>query len=133
MVPIIGSYLLTIPVLVVFDLGWAGFLMKGFYRTRLGYLLAPQINFVPLIFFYLFLSVGIFYLAAYPAFLKHSLSMAIISGFLLGVLAYGTYDFTNMATLPAWPLSITIVDVLWGGAVCTITAVAGYLLLGLLV
>jgi len=132
MFQILLSYLITIPVLVIIDLSWAGYFMKDFYRTRLSHLLSPDVQFVPLIFFYLILSIGIFYFAAYPAHLKHSLLLAIGSGFLLGVVAYGTYDLTNMATLPQWPLIITLVDIAWGGVVVAATAAAGYLLLGAL-
>ena len=129
MFEILLSYLITIPVLVVIDLSWAGYLMKDFYRTRLAHILSPDVHFVPLVFFYLLLSVGIFYFAAYPAHLKQSLLLALGSGFLLGVVAYGTYDLTNMATLAQWPLVITLVDIVWGGVVAGATAGAGYLLL----
>jgi uncharacterized membrane protein len=126
------SYLLSIPVLVALDLGWVGFIMKGFYRTRLAQVLSPTVNWPPLVGFYLLFSIGIFYFAAYPAHMRGSVLAAIGAGFLLGLVAYGTYDFTNMATLPSWPLSVTIVYILWGGVIAAIVATAGYYLLALL-
>jgi uncharacterized membrane protein len=35
---------------------------------------------------------------------------------------YATYDLTNQATLKAWPLSLTLVDMAWGAA---LTGTAG--------
>jgi len=29
---------------------------------------------------------------------------------------YATYDLTNLATLKDWPVSITVIDLLWGTA-----------------
>lgn len=40
---------------------------------------------------------------------------SVLDAFLLGVLVNGTYEFTNMATLKKWYLSIAIKDTLWGG------------------
>ena len=103
--------------------------MKDFYRSELGYLLSPEVRFLPLIFFYLLLSFGVFVLAAYPGYRARSIVRAALSGFLLGLVAYGTYDLTNMATLSNWPLIVTEVDILWGGIVSSLTALAGFLFL----
>ena len=35
--------------------------------------------------------------------------------FFLGMGIYGVYEFTNFATLINWPLSLVIIDTLWGG------------------
>lgn len=35
--------------------------------------------------------------------------------FFLGAGIYGVYEFTNFATLINWPLSLVIMDTLWGG------------------
>ena len=48
----------------------------------------------------------------------------IYRAFLLGVIVYGTYDFTNLATLSQWELKSAIVDVTWGGILfATVTAI----------
>ena len=36
-------------------------------------------------------------------------------GALFGLVAYGTYDLTNLATIKGWSLKVTIIDLLWGG------------------
>jgi uncharacterized membrane protein len=51
--------------------------------------------------------------------------MAVLYGALFGFFTYATYDMTNLATLKDWPLSIVVVDILWGsilgGAVAGLT------------
>jgi uncharacterized membrane protein len=44
----------------------------------------------------------------------------------LGIIASSTYELTNMATLPNWPLSIVIVDMVWGVVLCAVVDTAGY-------
>src|SRR5450830_1463956 len=48
-------------------------------------------------------------------------------GALLGLLAYGTYDLSNYATLRDWPLGLTVIDMAWGSVLSAISATAGYL------
>jgi uncharacterized membrane protein len=38
----------------------------------------------------------------------------LLTGVMLGLFAYGTYDLTNQATLKNWPTIVTIVDLIWG-------------------
>jgi uncharacterized membrane protein len=45
---------------------------------------------------------------------KHSWVHAIIFGALFGLITYATYDLTNLATMKDWPLSVTVVDLIWG-------------------
>lgn len=54
-----------------------------------------------------------------------SLWQAAALGALFGFVAYGIYDFTNLATLSAWTVRFVVVDVLWGTLLCgTVSAVA---------
>ena len=39
---------------------------------------------------------------------------AIWKAALLGLLVYGVYDMTNLATLRGWTLEFSIADMLWG-------------------
>jgi uncharacterized membrane protein len=42
---------------------------------------------------------------------------AMVQAALLGLLVYGVYDMTNLATLPRWTLSFSLADMLWGSIV----------------
>jgi uncharacterized membrane protein len=38
-----------------------------------------------------------------------------MDAFFLGMGVYGVYEFTNLASLTNWPLSLVIMDTIWGG------------------
>lgn len=40
---------------------------------------------------------------------------SVLDAFLLGLCIYGVYEGTTYATLHKWPLSLVIIDTLWGG------------------
>ena len=41
--------------------------------------------------------------------------------FLLGLVTYGVYDFTNLALLSKWQLFTAVTDTLWGGTLFYLT------------
>ena len=41
--------------------------------------------------------------------------------FLLGLVVYGVYDFTNLALLSKWQLFTAVTDTLWGGTLFYLT------------
>jgi hypothetical protein len=49
-----------------------------------------------------------------------------VNGLMLGVLAYSTYELTNMATLANWSWKMVILDTTWGGILTAITCFVGY-------
>ena len=53
---------------------------------------------------------------------------ALARGALFGLIAYATYDMTNLATLKGFPLWIALVDMAWGvlisGCACAVARVA---------
>ena len=53
--------------------------------------------------------------------------VAALNGAMIGFLAYGTYEATNLATLKGWSYEMLVVDVAWGMTLTTLTAVVGFL------
>jgi uncharacterized membrane protein len=49
-----------------------------------------------------------------------------------GLVAYGTYDLTNLSTLKDWPPVITVVDMAWGTVLTGTVASASWWIAGLL-
>ena len=132
MLQIFFAYIISILVLMAFDLSWLGFIMRNFYQSRLASILAPTPNWYAAGAFYLLFVAGLFYFAAYPAHLKQSILSAIIMGAIYGLVTYGTYDLTNMATVQNWPLVLTVVDMLWGTFLGAVLACVAYGLLHIL-
>ncbi|MEY6433338.1 DUF2177 family protein [Thioalkalicoccus limnaeus] len=121
-------YLLTVPVFFVIDLLWLGVIAKNFYREQLAHLLSPTVHWPAAFSFYLIYIAGILYFAVAPALAEDSLARALVNGALFGFFTYLTYELTNMATLPNWPLKVVIVDTLWGVTLCASVAMASFLI-----
>ena len=45
----------------------------------------------------------------------------VFDAFLLGIVIYGVYDATNMATIAKWTWKTVIMDTLWGGVLFATT------------
>lgn len=115
-------YVITVLVLPALDIIWFS-CTSHFYKTWLGYLFTSDFNYVPAIVFYLLYSVGIVYFVIYPAIQNGtSLLHTFLIGAFFGLIAYSAYDLTNHATIPNWPLVVTIVDMLWGAFVSGLTS-----------
>lgn len=120
----ITLYILTTAAFFAIDMLWLGVLAKDFYRTQLNTFLGP-VNWSAAIVFYLIFIMGIIIFAVLPALRDGTVLKALALGALFGFIAYATYDLTNLATFKGWPLSVTIVDMIWGavlsGSVATIS------------
>lgn len=118
-------YVMTIPVFFLIDMLWLGIIANRFYQDQIGHLLGP-VNWTAAIVFYLMYIVGILVFAVVPALEAGSWQRALVLGSLFGFLAYATYDFTNLATLKNWPLTVVIVDVVWGAVLTGSVALCSY-------
>lgn len=119
-------YLLTVPVFFAIDLLWLGVVARGFYRDNLSHLLGPSVNWPAALVFYLLFIAGILYFATLPALAEGSLRRALVNGALFGFFTYMTYDLTNLATLPGWPLKVVLIDILWGTVLCAAVSVSAF-------
>lgn len=70
--------------------------------------------------------VGLVIFVITPAVEKGSWMYALLLGALFGLIAYATYDLTNLATLKDWPLLVTIVDLAWGAVLAASVSVITY-------
>lgn len=126
------AYISTAFVFFAIDFVWLSKMTGLFYRARMGDMLLAQPNFAVAGAFYLIYVAGIVYLAVLPALTSGNWSTALISGAVLGLVAYGTYDMTNLATLKNWSLSLSIVDIAWGTFLTAVSATAGYLVVSVI-
>ncbi len=127
------SYLLAYIVMLVsflaIDAVWLKLVMKPLFDRHVGLLLAERLRLGVAAGFYLFYVAGIAYFAVAPALSDGGWSIAVLNGALLGGLAYGTYEATNMATLKGWRWSMVVVDVAWGAVLTSVTALVGFMVL----
>ena len=106
-------YIISVPIFFIIDMIWLGLVAKNFYQSKLGHLLG-EVNWTAAIIFYLVFLVGLTFFATYPAALAGKVGQAVLYGALFGFFTYATYDLTNLATLRDWPLSVSLVDMVWG-------------------
>jgi len=121
------AYVAAMAVFFAVDFAWLTLIARGFYRDRLGPLLLENFNLPVAAGFYLIYIVGIVVFAIAPALRTESWPTATLLGGLLGLVAYGTYDMTNLATLRGWSPSVAVVDMVWGVALTALAATLGYL------
>ncbi len=119
------AYLATLVSFLVIDAIWLGLIAKKFYANQLGPLMREDILFLPAGIFYLFYAAGIVLLAVRPDQPGHSIISVAFYGAVIGFIAYGTYDATNLATLKDWPVLMSAVDLIWGICISAVVAVAG--------
>ncbi|MCW5720623.1 MAG: DUF2177 family protein [Devosia sp.] len=120
------AYLGAAATFFALDFIWLSLATKVIYRPMLGDLLVESPNLLVAAAFYLVYLVGLAVFAILPAANSGSWVMAIGLGALLGLVAYGTYDFTNLATIKDWPPLVSIIDLAWGTSLSAIAAWVGY-------
>jgi uncharacterized membrane protein len=126
-VKIIILYVITLVIFLGIDALWLGVISKNFYRTHLGSLLRDSFNLGPALAFYLLYIVGLMVFVIVPAVNNDSFLQAAGLGILFGLVAYATYDLSNLATLKNWPVTIVVADLLWGMFVSGTVTSIGYL------
>ena len=123
---ILISYLLTFIVFLIIDMFWLGIVAKNIYQKYLGSFLTDNVNWTAAFIFYFIYVVGISIFAIYPSVNKGLVYQAILMGALFGFFTYATYDLTNLATLKGWPLSIVIIDIIWGSVLSALVSFSGF-------
>ena len=126
MTTIFVAYLSTLVAFVLVDFMWLSTMAARLYRPFLGDVLAPSVNIVPAIAFYLLYPIGIVAFAILPALKSGGISAALTYGAMFGFFTYATYDLTNHATLRNWAWQITLLDVAWGSVLACFAAAVGF-------
>ena len=120
------AYFATLAAFLAIDAVWLGLLMKQRYADWLGPFMLEQPRLLAAGLFYLLYVVGLLVFAVMPALHQHQWRTAAWRAALLGLVSYGTYDLTNLATLTHWPLALTVTDMAWGAVLSCFSAMAGY-------
>lgn len=105
---------------------------NNFYKKEIGGLLLKKPNMVAAILFYLIYVIIVTLLVVYPAAAsgQNLLGYVALNAGLLGLLAYATYDLTNMATLKEWSWKLVAIDIVWGTVLTSAAASAAYVITG---
>ena len=121
---IIATLIASIIFLIV-DVIWLSFATKSFYRPLIGNLLADKPVMWAAALFYILYVFGMSLIVIQPCIDSDSIFKTIYTGFVFGLVAYGTYNLTNMAVLNGWSPTVTFVDMFWGGTLTAVSATTG--------
>lgn len=108
-------YGVTVFIFLAIDTVWLSIMTELFYRPALEGLLSESPRLLAAVVFYVAYAIGGAELILIRARKIGGKEKEIFwQGALLGMLAYGTYEMTNYATIDIWPLSVVLVDIVWG-------------------
>lgn len=117
----IRRYVITFFLFLLIDMIWLLLVAPKLYQSQIGHLMAEKVNFVAAGIFYLLYIVALLVFVINPSVAGQDVVKAIFLGALLGLVMYGTYDLTNLATLKEWPIKITVIDLIWGSFITSAT------------
>jgi uncharacterized membrane protein len=117
------AYVVALVTMVVLDGVWLGVIAASLYRDALGSLMADPVNLWAAGAFYLVYPVGLVVFAVRPGDGAGAGAVAA-RGALFGLIAYATYDLTNLATLKGFPVGIALIDMLWGTVISAVASAA---------
>tara|TARA_B100000963_G_scaffold192658_1_gene167757 strand:- start:336 stop:746 length:411 start_codon:yes stop_codon:yes gene_type:complete len=115
-------------IFLVIDVIWLSFATKSFYRPLIGNLLAEKPVMWAAALFYILYVLGMALVVIQPCVDSNNLFKTIYTGFVFGLVAYGTYNLTNMAVLKGWSPTVTFVDMFWGGSLTALSSTTGLLI-----
>lgn len=123
---LIYLFLLMMVFVFVVDMIWLGVIAKNIYAQNIGMLLRKSGTAMTPIWWaavgvYACISLGVIYFVLPQA--QGDYMAALCFGAVFGLVAYGIYDLTNYSILANWPLKITLIDLVWGIVLCSLSSV----------
>ena len=119
---------------IVVDYIWIGLIAKSFYISQIGSHMrfkedgTLDVLIWAALLVYVLLTIGIMYFVLPRIGPDAGLLQAFLWGALFGLISYGVYDLTNIATLKDYPFAYLAVDMSWGTFLCgALTAFAYWL------
>ena len=121
------AYVVTLVVFLGMDFSFVLGLASPIYKQEIGPLLLASFNVVPSVLFYLVYIGGAVLFVVTPALKERRWQRAALLGVAFGLVAYSTYDLTNLGTMKGFTLKITLIDLTWGMVVTGVSSTVGYL------
>ncbi len=118
----LGIWAIAAFIMIAIDMVWLTWLGRGFYMQEIGGILLDTPNLPAALAFYILYSVGVVVIIIAPALEAQSVLRALIYGVIFGLVAYGTYDLTNLAVMKGFTTKIALIDMAWGGLITGFTS-----------
>lgn len=119
-------YLSTVVVFLGLDVFGLRYIVKPVFDRGIGDMLLETPRYGPALVFYLFYVAGLIWFVTAPALRDGTgLASVALNAAIIGAIGYGTYEFSNFATLRGWTWGMVATDLIWGVALTTFSAMAG--------
>lgn len=125
------TFFIVLGLFLLFDLPVILYLNNPMYQAQFKRINKTEISlglraYISAAFTYVLLALGIYVFIVRPELdnFKPNYFTILIKGLLIGLVVYGVYNGTNMATIREWGLKEFIVDTAWGTILSGILAVS---------
>ena len=119
-------YLATAAIFLVADAVMLRLVIQPLFARHLGPDLRERIRLLPAALFYLAYIAVLLWFVSWPALQTGApYPVVLLSGALLGFLAYGTYEFTSYAVMARWRWTMLASDLAWGTGLTAGSAAGG--------
>ena len=125
---VLTSTLIAALIFLIIDIIWLSFSVKSFYGPRIGHLFADKPVIWAAAMFYIIYVFGLGVVIIEPSINFDDTFKILFKAFMFGLVAYGTYNLTNMATIKGWSPSVVFVDMIWGGSLTALSSYYGIFL-----
>ena len=125
---VLTSTLIAALIFLIIDIIWLSFSVKSFYGPRIGHLFADKPVIWAAAMFYIIYVFGLGVVIIEPSINFDDTFKFLFKAFMFGLVAYGTYNLTNMATVKGWSPSVVFVDMIWGASLTAFSSYYGIFL-----
>lgn len=125
---IVLLYVATFVIFLALDFIGLKYLLRPTFERQIADWLLDKPRLGAAVVFYAFYIACVLWFVSVPALeADKSMLWTFGSAALLGAFAYGTYEFTNLATLKKWTWQMVAIDVTWGTLLTGTCALLGLL------
>lgn len=119
-------YVVTFAVFLGLDYLGLSYLIKPTFEKDIKSLLLESPRMGPAVVFYAFYIFCVLWFVSWPAIQQERTLLWVFgTGALIGAMGYGTYEFTNLATLKDWTWRMVATDFTWGTLLTGTSATIG--------
>ena len=108
------AFVATLVGFVAIDVIWLKAMAQRAYAVEIGSLLREKPRLAPAMLFYLMFAAGLAYFSVVPGIATGKPLHATLSGAMVGLIAYGTFNLTNLAIMRDYSTRIAAIDMAWG-------------------
>ena len=119
---LVVAFAVTAVVFLILDAIWLGLISRNLYQREIGELLLPKPKLGAAAVFYVIYIVGLVYFCVAPGVAGQSALRGLLNEAMFGIVAYATYDLTNLATLKGWSTTLVFIDIAWGAVASAIAS-----------